>query len=244
MDIEFQHLLIDALDRFNGEDQSNWDVAVELAQRLGANALNVVSLGRGADEVNWLRSNMSEDWLEQYMQREFYSVDPLLQKRNQTANTTVIRAGVLGRDVSHDERDLNFGIRDANYESMFSSVYGYGGVRERKMVVFSSEFGADEHLSAGHVDKFRILGAMIASHVAPPAAEKNAKDVWDRNVALSRRERDVLLLLSEGHRNDIIAFKLGIAEVTVRKHIENTRKKMRCTTREQVLVQALLMGYL
>lgn len=59
---------------------------------------------------------------------------------------------------------------------------------------------------------------------------------------LSRRERECLLWLAAGLRNDRIAERLGIARGTVELHLARARRKLGAATREQALVKALCCG--
>ncbi|WP_245689552.1 helix-turn-helix transcriptional regulator [Roseospirillum parvum] len=61
-------------------------------------------------------------------------------------------------------------------------------------------------------------------------------------IRLSPREREVLLWLSKGLRTDQIAYKLGIARVTVDLHFANGRRKLKAATREQALAKALALN--
>ena len=61
---------------------------------------------------------------------------------------------------------------------------------------------------------------------------------WRENVtakweSLSKREREVLHLLSEGHDNHTIANSLGISINTVEKHLKNIYKKLDVTSRTE-----------
>lgn len=53
---------------------------------------------------------------------------------------------------------------------------------------------------------------------------------------LTKRERDVLQLLTEGYATAEIALSLAITEKTVRNHISNVMLKIRSKDRTQALV--------
>ena len=61
-------------------------------------------------------------------------------------------------------------------------------------------------------------------------------------VRLSPREREALLWLAAGLRNDPIAERMGITNPTVELHLANARRKLGAATREQALVRALVFG--
>lgn len=61
-------------------------------------------------------------------------------------------------------------------------------------------------------------------------AEVTAK--WD---SLSRREREVLRMLTEGAKNRDIAESLGVTTKTIEKHLENIYKKLDVTSRAEAI---------
>jgi DNA-binding CsgD family transcriptional regulator len=56
---------------------------------------------------------------------------------------------------------------------------------------------------------------------------------------LSQREREVLRLLADGHRNEEIGRRLHIASETARAHIRNAMRKLGSDTRTQAVATAL-----
>jgi len=57
-------------------------------------------------------------------------------------------------------------------------------------------------------------------------------------ASLTRREREVMELLAEGHSNAEIASALWIAPTTVRKHLENIYAKLDVRTRTAAVARA------
>ena len=61
-------------------------------------------------------------------------------------------------------------------------------------------------------------------------------------VPLSRREREVALLIAEGLPNRQIAARLDIRERTVEDHVSRLLKKLKVTSRAQVMLWAITTG--
>lgn len=57
--------------------------------------------------------------------------------------------------------------------------------------------------------------------------------------ALSKREREILRLLADGHRTDGVAGELGISPMTVRTHIRHAMNKLEADTRTEAVATAL-----
>lgn len=60
---------------------------------------------------------------------------------------------------------------------------------------------------------------------------------------LTRRERDVLSLLAEGHPNKEIARRLGLKEVTVKVHLKGVFRKLGASNRTQAVRIAMEFGW-
>ena len=60
---------------------------------------------------------------------------------------------------------------------------------------------------------------------------------------LTRRERDVLSLLAEGHPNKEIARRLGLKEVTVKVYLKGVFRKLGATNRTQAVRIAMELGW-
>ena len=64
-------------------------------------------------------------------------------------------------------------------------------------------------------------------------------DTMQQPTMLTQREREVLRLLADGHRNDDIGRELQIAGETARVHIRNAMRKLGADTRTQAVAVAL-----
>ena len=71
----------------------------------------------------------------------------------------------------------------------------------------------------------------LASVLAGPATN-------DRMLTLTKRERDVLRLLSEGMRDEQAGRTLSISPLTVRTHVQHAMAKLKCDTRTQAVAAA------
>lgn len=61
---------------------------------------------------------------------------------------------------------------------------------------------------------------------------------------LSKRENEILVLLSEGFANKEIAYQLSISERTVQFHIKSLFTKIEATSRTDVVIKAIKKGFL
>tara|TARA_B100001939_G_scaffold314113_1_gene298308 strand:- start:43 stop:2730 length:2688 start_codon:yes stop_codon:yes gene_type:complete len=64
------------------------------------------------------------------------------------------------------------------------------------------------------------------------------QEISDISISLSKREKQVLVLLAEGHPDKVIARQLGVSENTVRFHLKNLYGKLRAQNRLQAVNEA------
>lgn len=97
------------------------------------------------------------------------------------------------------------------------------------------------------VEQFRLRAQGTS---APPSSARtmagapdaiDAEDATDR-VRLTAREREIVQALARGESNKEIARNLGVAESTVKIHVQNILKKLNLSSRVQVAVYAVEHG--
>jgi len=84
--------------------ERRWQVAHELVGDLGCTAMNVVSLRSDLSDITYMRSSMSQEWLEEYAAESYISVDPFIEmirpgaprQRGGTADSDRARQGCRG----------------------------------------------------------------------------------------------------------------------------------------------------
>lgn len=111
-------------------------------------------------------------------------------------------------------------------------------------------FGASAFIpkSANPVDISTALNAVLAGELWVPAnlqkavfQEQNAGEDLDlaaKVAQLTQQQYKVLYYLTEGWLNKQIAYDLHISEATVKAHITAIFRKLGCTNRTQVVIQA------
>ena len=83
-----------------------------------------------------------------------------------------------------------------------------------------------------------VAGALSASPIAAPA-KSNVSD-----AGLTRREREILQLVAEGHSNAQLARMLWVTEQTVKFHLSNIYRKLDVSNRTEASRWAQLNGLL
>lgn len=97
---------------------------------------------------------------------------------------------------------------------------------------------AIEASAAGEV----IFGSALAQQVLEYFSGPPAATVATAFPELTRREREILGLIAEGHNNVAIARRLVVSGKTVRNHVSNIFTKLQVADRAQAIVRAREAG--
>jgi two-component system nitrate/nitrite response regulator NarL len=82
----------------------------------------------------------------------------------------------------------------------------------------------------------RVLVSRLDGH--RPAGQRRGDP-----VTLTRRERDIVQLIVDGHSNKAVAASLGIAHQTAKNHVRHVMAKLAVNSRVQLVNWALERGY-
>jgi DNA-binding NarL/FixJ family response regulator len=83
-----------------------------------------------------------------------------------------------------------------------------------------------------------VPSSLIEAQPARPATATGARGGGDASSELTRRQRDVLGLISQGKSNKLIADALTMSESTVKAHVKQIIKRLRVANRTQAALLA------
>jgi two-component system, NarL family, nitrate/nitrite response regulator NarL len=137
-------------------------------------------------------------------------------------------AHVLMLTVSEDEGDLSAALQ-AGAEGYLLKTIQSEDLCESILKVYRGESVVSPEMTTKLVAAFRSREAAVEEGQAPasPALE-----------SLSTREREILGLIARGASNKHIARELGIAETTVKIHVQHILRKLGLNSRVQAAVYA------
>ncbi|MDB5472919.1 MAG: hypothetical protein JWP99_222 [Devosia sp.] len=142
--------------------------------------------------------------------------------------------GLVMRDVDHDLPDCDL-------------LFGRGEVQgllplDLKLEVWLAAMsllvqGGEYYppvLSRRHYQSDRATQIDLASNAIETSEQPGAPlESFEGDVHLTRREREVLELVSEGYQNKLIADRMALSEHTVKVHVHNLITKMHVSNRTQ-----------
>ncbi|GAA6164136.1 hypothetical protein NBRC116590_18400 [Pelagimonas sp. KU-00592-HH] len=234
--------LIDLIDDFaNGADfDARWRLANEAVQRLGGMAVNIGEFDTTTQEIKWLTSTMSTEWMDRYMERAYFDADEILDHCVKSNEVIRIETGLKMPEnrFCPVEVALDHDLHDFGYRGFMAQALTTG-VQDRLAVSMVMNH-APRALELPEADAhFKRMAAVIAAFIGRPDTSGDVEVYYPKQRRLTPRERDVLSLLANGHQYARIAERLGLAEITVRTHVQTARAKLRASTREQAVAIAV-----
>ena len=109
------------------------------------------------------------------------------------------------------------------------------------------KIGADDYI----VKPFILPNLLARIEAVLRRSNRQNNKTTDTNVtigqinnfnSLTKREKDVLLLVTQGESNKSIAEKLVLSEVTVKSHLNSIFKKLNVTNRTQAVLVSMQMN--
>lgn len=236
---------ISILDRFIEPDNndSHWLTAVELSLEIGYPFLNIAAVSKYNGAPLWVRTTMSPEWAELYLGKNFFHHDPFIEHMKRSNDQIVLDFDEpLDSDADSKLLEFQSDAKRLGYGRFRGIPFNWPTQPVYRIISFGLPSGQGENESTEMILKARLLAEVLATRIAAPSTEIGRGVMWPRKTILTDRERELLSYLAMGLKNDRIAERCGLAEVTVRKHILSARQKLGATTREQALAIALQNG--
>ena len=120
-------------------------------------------------------------------------------------------------------------------------------VSEDQKMISGLKIGADDYI----IKPFILPNLLARIEAVLRRTKRQSENIQIDNVTISqadnfnsltKREKDVLLLVTQGESNKSIANKLVLSEVTVKSHLNSIFKKLNVTNRTQAVLTAMQMN--
>jgi DNA-binding NarL/FixJ family response regulator len=95
----------------------------------------------------------------------------------------------------------------------------------------------------GALERVRAGGSFVPLVLTEPDREAAAETERSPRQVLTRRQRDVLALISEGKSNKLIADALGMSESTVKAHVKQIIRRLHVVNRTQAALLATRVSH-
>jgi len=145
------------------------------------------------------------------------------------------KARVLMLTVSEDEQDLGTALKAGAAGYLLKTIEGDALASAIARVMRGESVVAPEMTS-------KLVAAFQNGGAAPQTAAARPSPAQTLLGQLSPRERDILRGIARGASNKEIGTELGIAETTVKIHVQHVLRKLEVSTRVQAAVLATSAG--
>ncbi len=244
------NLLIDLVSDLKNttDDLTTWDVAESYFKNLQFDVVNCGIKEKDASSLCGFFTNMTDDWMRHYLESRYDLCDPWIKhvvddepvsiylQENKTSFATPDpeRCEKLLREVEHE------GIRSSVIAPFHSLTSDYILGINLGSALPSAEF---LRLVGSNREEILVGLALVQNHLAAVWPSLRGHAQWfsfrSEKTILTPREREVLLWLSQGLRNDRISEKMNVAVVTVNFHMQSIKQKLEAKTREHAVAIAL-----
>ena len=92
------------------------------------------------------------------------------------------------------------------------------------------------HMGEAWLDRCTV--ADVLTEISRPVRSDRANSTAAQIAALTKRERDIIKLVSRGYKNKLVAQHLAISDVTVRHHLTSIFSKLELTDRFELIIYA------
>ncbi|MGH1376252.1 MAG: helix-turn-helix transcriptional regulator [Alphaproteobacteria bacterium] len=193
------------------------------------------SLGLKAN--HGIMQNYSEEWVNHYNKSEYKSIDPVLQYCFST-NRPFTWQGLMDTEkLLDDERLLMNEAKEAKLlDGVAVPIHGVNG--ELAAIGLANTSGNVE-VTKDTLSKVRAISFQF--HMAYAEKESMVEQEYT-NVKLTDREREILLWVSEGKSDPVIADIIGVSYPTIRYHMNNVFHKLNVNERTLAVVKAIRHG--
>jgi FixJ family two-component response regulator len=137
--------------------------------------------------------------------------------------------------------DIQQRISDERSSTPIIFITGYGDIPTS---VRAMKAGAAEFLTKPLNGEILLAAIRDAVHRSQGNFQEQGahRQLQDRFVSLSKREREVMNLVVKGLMNKQVGFELGISEITVKAHRGRVMEKMRANTFVDLINMASKLG--
>ena len=97
-----------------------------------------------------------------------------------------------------------------------------------------------DHISNHNTYKISLIGL----NGEPSYMNINLEDEGRNRIEFTRREMDIIRLISDGRNNEAIGLQLSISPLTVKKHRSNILEKAECSNSAQLIKNCIQQGIL
>lgn len=222
---------------------ARWSAAHHLLAEFGSDWVTAGTAPSQALHAVCVASTTPAGLMSEYISEKVYETDPWMSHCVATTATdecdlqAAMHMGLLA------DKDPLSALLLGHHVKHVVLVPAWTGVRTGGIVLYATSKETAARLSApDRRAALRACVSAVAAWVRPEGMPSADAATYQIRPILNPREIEVLQWLSTGLQTGEIAWRMGIANVTVSKHLQSARRKLKARTREQALAIAIRDG--
>jgi len=216
--------------------QAVFDITDAYGKSLGYQITTIVSCGRmmvGAGETPPFLTNVDPEWLERYVEKDYFSKDPVVQRAARSCCPFTYTDAYS--DASAEVK--KFKMEAAAYGIIFGWAVPVHRDAKAPGVV---SFCGPNTVTLDAAAQLRV--SMVGMIAYQRASEFFADMIPQLAITLSDRERAVLMLVARGKTNWEVGAVLSISEYSVRDYLKALSVKLETSNRTHTVARAMQLG--
>ena len=183
------------------------------------------------DNYHVFNINYPDEWIDLYMRRQFYKVDPIFIE-----NFTKFKLQYWADTYRRERPPKEFIVAAQSFNIKQGYTYGLTNRTRSEASLFSI---SERSL------KSSLRNETILEYIIPhfhQAVSRIYKQSYKKDIILSSRQKEVLNWIKEGKSTWDISVILGISERTVKFHADTIMQKLNVVNRAQAVAVAFEQG--
>lgn len=222
---------------------ARWQVAQGLLENLGSDWVTAGTAPREALHSVRVASTTPAGLMSEYVGAKIHESDPWMSHCAAKTALDEIDLQKAGQKGLLSDKDPLPALLVEHQVKHAVLVPTCNGTRPGGIVLYATSLESAAALRAPD-QRERLMACIsaVAAWVRPEGLGTQDAPIYRIRPLLNPREIEVLQWLSTGLQTSEIAWRMGIASVTVSKHLQSARSKLGARTREQALAIAIRHG--
>ncbi len=255
MALQLNNDLFDLLNALNNAQHVShaWQAGLGFFRKYGGNQITYTHERQDGSVI--FLTTLPDWWMTYYLDNDYASQDPLMDVARACFSPTRFDTNAINLPISlsapatqilqeYAETGSNSGFVIPTMTSSTLTVSGFSIANTMENQEFSRFYSDKGNTLALAAHALHQRCQELDPHLSQTDDVHLAQQKNTHYPLLSPRERECILWLCKGMRNDAIANRMGITRVTVEMHLRNCRQKLNARTREQAVVTAIKQGFI
>ena len=187
--------------------------------------------------------NYPQDWMQYYFENEYEKIDPVITYAYKNLGTFTWDEMQQNLDLTRKQKKcLNLGVDAGLHNGLCTPLWGpyrFAGIGLASSEKKDSYDGNNDIITA-YCNHFYL--AFHRLHKKKLAADNTSATEKTPNIFLTKKEKEILLWISQGKSYPDISDIINVSESAVKFHMSNIYRKLDCNDKVVAVVKAIALG--